>query len=142
MEKVFEDFVTTALSEAWSTGPGHTQGQYPAKLDAGGAISMRIDVVHLVDGKPRFVVDAKYKRPSARGSYPNADLYQVLAYCTTLQVERGWLVYPSGRAGVTPRRVLNSPITITEWPLNLDVPPRELLAQIEELARSAGEVRP
>lgn len=136
MEKVFEDFVTTALTEAWSTGPGRTQGQYPAKLDAGGAISMRIDVVHLVGGKPRFVVDAKYKRPSRAGSYPNADLYQVLAYCTTLQVERGWLVYPSGHAGVTPRRVLNSPITITEYPLNLDVSPRELLDQIEELARS------
>ncbi|MEV6238631.1 restriction endonuclease [Lentzea sp. NPDC051838] len=137
MEKVFEDFVTTALTEAWSTSPGYTRGQYAAKLDTGGAISTRIDVVHLVDGRPRFVVDAKYKRPSPRGNYPNADLYQVLAYCTSLRVERGWLVYPSGTAGVRPRRVLNSPITITEYPLNLDVPPRELLEQIEELARSA-----
>ncbi|SER17650.1 5-methylcytosine-specific restriction enzyme subunit McrC [Lentzea xinjiangensis] len=137
MEKVFEDFVTTALTEAWSTTPGYTRGQFPAKLDTGGAISMQVDVVHVVDGKPRFVVDAKYKRPSARGNYPNADLYQVLAYCTALQVERGWLVYPSGTAGVRPRRVLHSPITITEYPLDLDVPPRELLAQVEELAQSA-----
>lgn len=137
MEKVFEDFVTTALTEAWSTSPGCTRGQYAAKLDTGGAISTRIDVVHLVEGRPRFVVDAKYKRPSPRGNYPNADLYQVLAYCTSLQVERGWLVYPSGTSGVRARRVLNSPITITEYPLNLDVPPRELLGQIEELARSA-----
>lgn len=137
MEKVFEDFVTTALAEAWSTSPGYTRGQYAAKLDIGGAISTRIDVVHLVDGKPRFVVDAKYKRPSPNGNYPNADLYQVLAYCTSLRVERGWLVYPSGTGGVRARRVLNSPITITEYPLNLDVPPHELLEQIEELARSA-----
>ncbi|HEX6341050.1 McrC family protein [Umezawaea sp.] len=137
MEKVFEDFVTTALTEAWSSGPGRTEGQYPVKLDTGGAISMNVDVVHLVDDVPRFVVDAKYKLESASGRYPTTDLYQVLAYCTALRVDRAWLVYASGTTGATPRRIHNSPITITEYPLDLDVSPEELIAQVERLARSA-----
>ncbi|QFZ19529.1 McrC family protein [Saccharothrix syringae] len=137
MEQVFEDFVTTALTEAWSTGPGRTEGQYPVKLDTGGAVSMSVDVVHLVDDVPRFVVDAKYKLESRSGRYPNTDLYQVLAYCTALRVDRAWLVYAGDSANATSHRILNSPITITTWALNLDVPPRDLIAQVERLALSA-----
>ncbi|WP_433260579.1 McrC family protein [Actinosynnema sp. CS-041913] len=137
MEKVFEDFVTAALTEAWSSGPGRTERQFPAKLDAGGAISMNIDVVHLVDGAPRFIVDAKYKLESKSGRYPNTDLYQVLAYCTALSVDRAWLVYAGDTAGVTPHQVLNSPVTVTQYALDLGVPPQDLIAQVERLARSA-----
>lgn len=138
MEDVFEDFLTTALTEAWRRiGPGRTERQFPAKLDADRALSMNIDIVHLVDETPRFVVDAKYKRESSTGRYPITDLYQLLAYCTALQVDRAWLVYASGTAGTTARRMANSPVTIVEYPLKLDVPPRELLAQVDELARSA-----
>nr|WP_225953569.1 McrC family protein [Kibdelosporangium phytohabitans] len=135
MEQVFEDFVTTALTEAWSTGPGRTHRQFPARLD--GVVPMKIDAVHLVDETPRFVVDAKYKLESKSGRYPATDLYQVLAYCTALRVDRAWLVYASGTAGVVPRRISNSPVTITEYPLDLDVPPSDLLAQLDRLARSA-----
>lgn len=137
MEKVFEDFVTTALTEAWSSGPGRTERQYPAKLDASGAISMNVDIVHLVDETPRIVVDAKYKLESRSGRYPNTDLYQVLAYCTALRVDRAWLVYTGDAANATPHRILNSPVTITTCALDLGVPPRDLIAQVERLARAA-----
>lgn len=137
METVFEDFVTAALTEAWSTDPGRTERQYEAKLDVDGKVSMKIDVVHLVDDVPRFVVDAKYKLASSTGKYPNADHYQALAYCTALRVDRAWLVYSGSTARATPRRVLNSPVTITEYSLDLDVPPQDLIAQVEHLARSA-----
>lgn len=137
MDKVFEDFVTSALTEAWSTSPGKTERQFPAKLDTDGAISMSVDLVHLVDNTPQFVVDAKYKLESKSGRYPTTDLYQVVAYCTALEVDRAWLVYASGTAGVTTRRIRNSSITVTEYPLKLDVTPQELIAQIEQLARSA-----
>ncbi|MGW4115991.1 McrC family protein [Actinosynnema sp. NPDC004786] len=138
MEKVFEDFVTTALTEAWSRGPGRTERQYPAKLDAAGAISMNVDVVHLVNGTPRVIVDAKYKLESTSRRYPNTDLYQVLAYCTALRVNRAWLIYAGDSANATPHRVLNSPVTITTYALDLGVPPQELIAQIERLAQDAS----
>lgn len=38
------------------------------------------------------VADAKYKRTSHQ-DYPNADAYQMLAYCTRLGLRRGWLIY-------------------------------------------------
>ncbi|GLZ28630.1 McrBC 5-methylcytosine restriction system component [Lentzea sp. NBRC 105346] len=132
MDRVFEAFVTTALREAWSSFPGRTVDQFRTSLDEDGSLAMRPDVVHLVDGRPRFVVDAKYKLES-----PNTDHYQVLAYCTALQVTSAWLVYASGTGSVRRRRVRNSPITITEYPLRLDVPPADLLAQISDLAHSA-----
>ncbi|MFD5830288.1 McrC family protein [Lentzea sp. NPDC060358] len=137
MERVFEDFVTTALREAWRADPGRTHSQYAATLDTGSAINLRIDVVHLVNDKPRFVVDAKYKLESRSGGYPNADIYQVLAYCTALQIDRAWLVYASGTGGSAPRAIRNTGITITEYPLDLDAAPLDLLAQVNQLARSA-----
>ncbi|RJQ75152.1 restriction endonuclease [Pseudonocardiaceae bacterium YIM PH 21723] len=136
MEKVFEDFLTTALTEAWSTSPGRTRPQYPAKLDGSGVISMNIDVVHVVDGKPQFIVDAKYKLESKKGRYPNEDMYQVISYCTALGVERAWLVYSGDTAKATRHRILNSPITVITYALDLDVAPTELIAQIGHLADS------
>ncbi|SHG26088.1 McrC family protein [Streptoalloteichus hindustanus] len=137
MEKVFEDFVTVALTEAWSSSPGRTEGQFPAALDASGAITMNVDVVHLVDNAPRFIVDAKYKLESKSGRYPITDLYQVLAYCTALGVDRAWLVYSGRAANATTHRIRNSPVTITTYALDLSAPPQDLIAQIERLARSA-----
>lgn len=137
MEKVFEDFVTTALTEAWRSIPGRTERQYPAKLDTDGAVSMNVDVVHLVDDMPRVIVDAKYKLESTSGRYPNTDLYQVLAYCIALRVDRAWLVYAGDKANATSHNVLNSPITITTYALDLGASPQDLVGQVERLARAS-----
>ena len=52
---------------------------------------MYIDLVHSVGGSPQMIFDAKYKVSRSDGRYPNADHYQMLAYCTALKVpERGW----------------------------------------------------
>jgi 5-methylcytosine-specific restriction enzyme subunit McrC len=44
------------------------------------------------------VADAKYKLEYSAGRYPNADHYQMLAYCTALEVPIAWLVYAQGLA--------------------------------------------
>jgi len=82
------------------------------------------------------VFDAKYKVDDAAGRYPNADLYQMLAYCTVLGLPRGWLVYAGGGRPLE-RLVRNTGIRIVEWPLDLGVPPWELLGQIRVLAELA-----
>ena len=64
---------------------------------------MAVDAVHTVHSRPLLVFDAKYKAASATGTYPNADHYQMLAYCTALGV-------PDRLAGVrqrTPRPKAN-----------------------------------
>ena len=113
MWKVFEDFVTTALTEALSDVPGRVEPQLSAYLtgdgdwtsgmtgkgadDPHGDVAMNVDLVHLDPaGIPRVVFDAKYKLASSTGEYANADHYQMLAYCTALQVPVAWLVYAGG----------------------------------------------
>ena len=99
---------------------------------------MAVDIVHLDEaGRPRIVFDAKYKVASSGGQYPNADHYQMLAYCTALHVPVAWLVYAQGRGEVTARRIRNTGITIMEYPLDLTVAPQVLLDQVGRLAAMA-----
>ncbi|WP_328433560.1 McrC family protein [Streptomyces sp. NBC_00425] len=141
MNRLFEDFVTTALRETFrkrgrGQGPGvHTARlQDPHHLDAAAAIRMRPDLVlYGPDGIPCAVADAKYKaeRP---GGYPDADLYQMLAYCTALNLREGHLVYAKGNAPHAAHRVRHAGIVIHQHALDLDQEPVGLLAEIEELA--------
>ena len=141
MAVVFEQFVETALREALATYPGRTVGQHRTRLDrpdGSGAVGipMLVDVVHLVHDRPCLVFDAKYKAAGSTGAYPNADHYQMLAYCTALDVPTAWLVYADAGAPRI-RRVVNTDVSIAEHPLDLRQPPAALLAGVDVLARQA-----
>ena len=137
MAKVFEDFVTVALREALAPHPGHTEAQYPGHLDEQRKIAILPDVVHVVAHQPVAVFDAKYKLEDASSGYPNADVYQMLAYCTALQLPRGWLVYAQGNAPPGVRRVRHTSVDIIQYPLDLAASPADLLRQVDMLARTA-----
>ena len=142
MARVYEDFVGTALTEALARYPGGTRLQYPSRLDLPEGdgrprISMAVDVVHTVRGRPTLVFDAKYKAASPTGTYPNADHYQMLAYCTALKVPTAWLVYANGPQGR--RRIVNSDVTVMEHSLDLSTGPADLLAQVDALAATAWD---
>ncbi|MCM2580531.1 McrC family protein [Streptomyces meridianus] len=135
MNKLFEDFVTVALREALTGGGRSCRLQDPHHLDEARAIRIRPDLVaYGADGRPRAVVDAKYKAQRPEG-YPDADLYQMLAYCTALGLPEGHLVYAKGNAGHTAHRVRHAGILIHQHALDLDVPPVGLLAAIDALAQ-------
>ncbi|GAA5189791.1 McrBC 5-methylcytosine restriction system component [Arthrobacter gyeryongensis] len=142
MAKVFEDFVTTSLREALDGYPGETSGQYETFLDesevgqTGNRVRMSVDIVHLVRGVPAMLFDAKYKAASVADGYPNADYYQMLAYCTALEVSRGWLIY-AGPGNPRLRQVRNTEISVVEFPLDLSQAPNDLLARVKSLAESA-----
>ena len=91
MNKVFEDFVTVALRESMQPFGGDVR----ANGVAGSTIERRArdQAGHHVVGARRClaVADAKYKALELRGM-PNADAYQMLAYCTALTLDRGFLV--------------------------------------------------
>jgi 5-methylcytosine-specific restriction enzyme subunit McrC len=137
MAKVFEDFVTVALREALAPNPGHAVAQYPGHLDVQGKIAILPDVVHVVADQPVAVFDAKYKLEDASSRYPNADVYQMLAYCTALQLPRGWLIYAQGSAPPGVQRVRHTSIDIVQDPLDLAAAPADLLRQIDTLAAAA-----
>lgn len=139
MWKLFEDFVTVALMEALRDHRGRSHRQLAAYLAADGdwrtgSIGMNVDIVHTdARGNPRVVFDAKYKASTADERYANADHYQMLAYCTALQVPRAWLVYAAGSGQSQVRRIKNTKIEIVEYPLDLAQPPRLVLDQIGKL---------
>lgn len=135
MWKVFEDFVTTALAEALSAVPGvtHTQPQYSVNLDIDGLVPMRPDLVHVHAGRPALVVDAKYKAERFDG-YPNADAYQLLAYCTALGLDRGHLVYAKGNEAGLEYMIPLANVHISAHTLDLTGSANELIAHIRDLA--------
>jgi 5-methylcytosine-specific restriction enzyme subunit McrC len=141
MAKVFEDFVGVALGDVLLARPGSTRPQFPARLDVAdpdvpGRISMKVDVVHLLEGRPFMLFDAKYKAAGPSDAYPNADHYQMLAYATALELDRAWLVY-AGPGEARVRRVVHTDKEIAEFPLDLSRSPRDLLTRLADLADRA-----
>jgi 5-methylcytosine-specific restriction enzyme subunit McrC len=135
MWKIFEDFVTVALSESLNRLGWQCQMQAPLHLDEQRRIGMQPDLL-CRDGDSRVaVVDAKYKAERPEG-FPNADLYQMLAYCTVLGLREGHLLYAKGNEEGRVHTVRNAGITIRCKALDLGLKPAALLKQVDQLARS------
>ncbi|WP_234785558.1 MULTISPECIES: McrC family protein [Mycobacteriaceae] len=132
MWRVFEGFVTAAMSEALS-GRGWTcRAQEPMHLDVACSVDMRPDLVCRSDVRTA-VIDAKYKAEKPEG-FPNADLYQMLAYCTVLGLSDGHLIYAKGNEDGSVHAVQNADITIHCHALDLALTPARLLDQVTGLA--------
>lgn len=134
--KIFEDFVTLSLIDvlpAFSPGSA-VIGQHKTFLDEGAEVELKPDVVWIDRrGVPLAVLDAKYKQEKVSG-FPNADLYQCLAYGTVLGLNQAHLVYAKGNAEIKEFTVRHSGVVISAHALDLAQPPAQLLAQIRELA--------
>lgn len=102
-------------------------------------MEIKPDVTWLVGDAPAAVVDAKYKAEKPAG-FPNADVYQMLAYCTALGLGAGHLVYARGNEAEQSATIRNAGIEVRCHTLDLEQPPEALLAQIEALASTiAGQ---
>ena len=95
MNDVFQEFVTVALRKELrlSERKFRSDKQLPCvTLDEENGIRLQPDLSWWEGGACVFVGDAKYKR--IRDEHiPNADLYQLLAYTTALDLPGGLLVY-------------------------------------------------
>ncbi len=139
MPVLFESFVSSALGDALAGKYGgriHSQDWNP--FDLAGRVRLRPDLIWKLAGAPVAVVDAKYKAESPAG-YPNADLYQLLAYCTVLGLRHGHLVYAKGEADAARHAVRRSGIEIHCHALDLTAEPSVLLTQVSKLADDIAE---
>lgn len=134
MWRVFEDFVTVALAESLRSYGGRSVCQKPLSLDIRRRVTMKPDLMWENGGTVRAVVDAKYKAERPEG-FPNADLYQMLAYCTVLGLDEGHLIYAKGNEPVDRHSVQGSGVVIHCHALDLSAPPAKLLRQVDYLAR-------
>lgn len=135
MARIFEDFVTVALGEALTPLGGRASFQYPTHLDDEEQIVIRPDFVWFEGERPVIVADAKYKAEKPAG-FPNADLYQMLAYCTVLGLPVGHLIYAKGNEEPRQYTVQRAGTRLVAHTLDLSLPPAELLASIEDLAQT------
>ena len=94
---VFEDFVAAELARHARPFGGEIVSQDAAALDVGGHVSIRPDLVWRSGNRVRAVLDAKYK-VVRNEAYPNADIYQMLAYCIRHNVPEGHLIYAEGES--------------------------------------------
>ena len=134
MPKLFEDFVTAALREALVAAyGGRVDDQDRNHFDEAGQVLLRPDIVWKIRGSAVAVLDAKYKAEKPAG-YPNADLYQLLAYCTVLGLRTGHLVYAKGDEEPARHVVRRSGIEILCNSIDLDNEPGRLLSQMRDLA--------
>lgn len=134
MPQLFEDFVTVALREAIEGSHGGRVIDQPRHyLDEAGLVVLIPDIVWRVGGKTVAVIDAKYKAGQPAG-FPNADLYQLLAYCTALGLRVGHLVYAAGNEQPARYVVRRAGTEIICHALNLSKPPGALLVEMSHLA--------
>ncbi|GID96602.1 McrBC 5-methylcytosine restriction system component [Amorphoplanes digitatis] len=129
LNTVYEDWLTAVLRAAVTARHGGTVvAQHPMNLDDTALVDMYPDITWWRHDACAGVVDAKYKRAGG-----NADLYQMLAYCTALGLAEGHLVYATG----APRReyrLVGSGVRVVTHGLNLAAPLPEVKSQVEAIA--------
>jgi 5-methylcytosine-specific restriction enzyme subunit McrC len=134
MPRLFEDFVTAALREALTASyGGRVDAQDRHLLDEAGRVALRPDIVWKVTRRPVAAIDAKYKAEKPAG-YPNADLYQLLAYCTVLGLRVGHLVYAQGNEQSARHVIRRSGVEILCHAIDLDSEPGPLMDQVRRIA--------
>lgn len=139
MWKVYEDFLTAAFTRAFRPHGGTVRAQDIHHLDVGQSVTLKPDIVWYVNDQPRAVIDAKYKVEKPAG-FPEADVYQLLAYCTAMRLRDGHLVYAKGNADQGVRLIRNTDIRIHTHTVDLSLLPDQLLAHVDALAREIASV--
>jgi len=109
-------------------------------MDTAGQVRLRPDIVWKIRGSAVAVIDAKYKAEKPAG-YPNADLYQLLAYCTVLGLRSGHLVYAKGNEKPARHVVRRSGIEIFCHAVELDQEPDALMGHMRDLAQTIASAR-
>ena len=133
MNVVFQEFVTVALRESLGVSVDAFRERSISSLDEGGKVSLRPDLVWQDGARHVFVGDAKYKN-IAREHAPNADLYQLLAYVTALDLPGGLLIYAKGEADAATYQVRHSGKRLEVAALDLSGTLDEILVRVDILA--------
>ena len=140
MNVVFQEFVTVAMREALGLSPAVFGEKTIPSLDRGGRIHLRPDLTWWDGRSCVFVGDAKYKKIT-HASVPNADLYQLLAYVTALDLPGGLLIYAAGEAEPAIYRVQHSGKRLEVAALDLSGTLDDALARVSQLAKQVTDLR-
>jgi 5-methylcytosine-specific restriction enzyme subunit McrC len=133
MNRLFEAFVTQVLRDRLRGGIA-VSSQDRVYLGHDKKVLMRPDILLRKGGTVTLVADCKYKRLEP-DEFRNHDLYQLFAYCTAAQVQRGLLVYPLHSADVRDEvRIRNTQAIIRQTTLDLGKEGSELVRECDAFA--------
>lgn len=139
MNVVFQEFVTTALREALGVSERvlcsdkQLTGNRRVYMDEASRVKLEPDLTWWQGGRCLFVGDAKYKKIEVKHA-PNADLYQLLAYTTALDLPGGMLIYAQGEADPVVHHVRRSGKRLEVAALDLSSTLEHVLSRVERLA--------
>ncbi|WP_249645213.1 McrC family protein [Nocardia sputi] len=136
LNRIFERWLTVTLRRALEHHDGELHSQYRSHLDTNKQIPIQPDLVWVPRDRPATVVDAKYKGLE-NGKQYEADLYQMVAYCTALGAYEGHLIYASGDH-IGTHTVRQSGIRIHICALDLDQPPENIWRQVAGIATTVA----
>ena len=139
MNQVFQEFVTVALRERLGV-TARAFGEHSIdSLDQEGRVALQPDLVWRDGARWMFVGDVKYKRldPGA----PNADLYQLLAYATALDLPGGLLIYAEGEQEAVTHTVRHAGKRLEVAALDLSGTLEGTLARVGTLAQRVTGLR-
>ena len=144
MNEVFQEFVTRALRESLRVSDRTLRSDQdlptPLALDERRRVHLKPDLSWWDGSVCTFVGDAKYKRVRDE-RVPNADLYQMLAYVTALDLPGGLLAYAQDESEPVVHEVRNSGRRIEVVAVDLSGTLADVRASIGEIARNVRALR-
>jgi 5-methylcytosine-specific restriction enzyme subunit McrC len=141
MDDLFQEFLIVALREALGVSSDTLRSERKVDFDEDGRAPLRPDLSWWDDGICTFVGDAKYKNLTDNRSVPGADLYQLLAYATALNLPGGLLIYAQGEADTRSYRVKNTSKCLAVLALDLSGTLDDVLKRVRSVAASVQRLR-
>ena len=130
MNVLFQEFVTQALRETLEVSANTLRAEKKVHLAVDKKVNMYPDLSWWDGETCTFVGDAKYKKVDDR-SAPNADLYQMLAYTTALDLPGGILIYAKGEADTATYVVRHAGKRLEVFALDLSGSLDQVLARVK-----------
>ena len=140
MNKLFQEFVAQALREELNVSERVLRSEQDLPLDTQGRARIKPDLSWWDGEVCTFVGDAKYKNVSGERA-PSADLYQLLAYTTALDLPGGLLVYAQGETSSAQYQVRHADKLLVVAALDLDGTLDDVLASVQHLAQRVHALR-
>jgi len=137
MNDLFQEFVTQALREALNVSDKKLRddrGIGRLTLAEENKVQLKPDLSWWDGDNCMFVGDAKYKK-IVHSSVPNADMYQLLAYATALNLPGGLLIYAQGEAENATYEIKNTCKQLEVVALDLSGSLEEVLDRVKTIAR-------
>ncbi len=137
MNALFERFVTAVVAERVRGTSYSLEPQARRRLTSRGEgphglvvppVNMRPDLLLKAGSASVAVGDAKYKELLRVGDWEHPDLYQLLAYCVRLQLDRGLLIY-AGKRPYTESPVIGTSIKLATVGIDLSGSPSRILQE-------------